>query len=164
MKGRRKMGRTSLLICNGVQSLNCLSLHSISITQNELAWSQETHYGYTPRSCEERHRLMATVVSTLIELDERGVAWITDPKVIEVARTSWRMAPTRKRCTCSTRICRWRKCTRRWRITMNTKPSLRQRFCARQSVPKPGLTRQKILPYGSGSRSGACCHKCCDID
>ena len=33
---------------------------------------------------------MAAVVLTLIELDERGVAWITDPKVkvIEVARTS----------------------------------------------------------------------------
>jgi uncharacterized protein (DUF433 family) len=30
---------------------------------------------------EERHRLMAAVVSTLIELDERGVAWITGTKV-----------------------------------------------------------------------------------
>src|SRR6266702_4757031 len=39
------------------------------------------------RSFEERHRLMTAMVSTLIELDERGVAWITGTKVkvIEVA-------------------------------------------------------------------------------
>ena len=57
------------------------------MTQNELAGSQETRYSYTQRSFEERHRLMAAVVSTLIELDERGVAWITGTKVkvIEVA-------------------------------------------------------------------------------
>src|SRR5712691_2698075 len=30
------------------------------------------------------------------------------------------MAPARKRCTCSTRICRSRRCTRRWCITMST--------------------------------------------
>jgi len=55
--------------------------------QNGLAWSQETHYSDTPRSCEERYCLMPAVVSTLIELDERGVAWITGTKVkvIEVA-------------------------------------------------------------------------------
>ena len=53
---------------------------------------------------------------------------------------------------------------RRWRITMNIKLSLRQRFCARQSVPKPGLKRQKIPPYGSGLWNRACCHKFCNID
>ena len=57
------------------------------MTQNGLAGPQETRYSYTQRSFEERNRLVAAVVSTLIELDERGVAWITGTKVkvIEVA-------------------------------------------------------------------------------
>ena len=55
--------------------------------QNELAWPRETHDNPTLRSFEERSRLVTAVVSTLIELDERGVAWITGTKVkaIEVA-------------------------------------------------------------------------------
>ena len=55
--------------------------------QNGLAWSQEIRYSCTQRRFEERYRYMAAVVSTLIELDERGGAWITGTKVkvIEVA-------------------------------------------------------------------------------
>src|SRR5262245_9382018 len=134
--------------------------------QHELAWPQETHDSSTPRSFEGRHRLMAAVVSTLIELDERDVAWITGTKVkvIEVATDKLAHGSSPEEMHFSTRIYRWRRFTRRWRITTNTRPSLRQRFCARRSVPKPGLTRPKIPQYGSGSRSGACCHKFCDID
>jgi uncharacterized protein (DUF433 family) len=45
------------------------------------------HATATQKRFEERYRLMAAVVSTLIELDERDVAWITGTKVkvIEVA-------------------------------------------------------------------------------
>jgi hypothetical protein len=55
--------------------------------QNELAQSQEMHYSSIRRHFEKRICLMAAVVSTLIELDDRGVAWITGTKVkvIEVA-------------------------------------------------------------------------------
>jgi hypothetical protein len=54
--------------------------------QNELAWPQETHDNPTLRSFEERSRLVTAVVSTLIELDERGVAWITGTKVKVIER------------------------------------------------------------------------------
>jgi uncharacterized protein (DUF433 family) len=44
-------------------------------------------YSYTKRGFVERTRLMAAVVSTLLALDDRGVAWLsgTKVKVIEVA-------------------------------------------------------------------------------
>jgi hypothetical protein len=54
--------------------------------QNELAWPQETHDNSTLRSFEERSRLVTAVVSTLVELDERGVAWITGTKVKVIER------------------------------------------------------------------------------
>ena len=98
---------------------------------------------------------MAAVVSTLIELDERGVAWITGTKVkvMEVATDKLAHGSSPEEMNLQYPHLRSRRFTRRWRITMNTRPSLRQRFCARQSVPKPGPKRQKIPPYGRGARS-----------
>ena len=79
--------------------------------QNELAGSQATRYSSTQRSFEE-NRLVAVVVSTLIELDERGVAWITGTKVkvIEVAGVrAKRWTPSLKEAFTCDRVTTWQR-------------------------------------------------------
>jgi uncharacterized protein (DUF433 family) len=94
---------------------------------------------------------MTAVVSTLIELDERGVAWITGTKVKVIE------AATDKLAHGSSPEEMHFQYPHLSLAQIYAALSLRQRFCARQSVPKPGPKRPKIPPYGSGSRSGACC-------